>query len=128
MTLLVRRVTLDDMRAMDAVLPPEWRIGEPIGYAAERDGELVAVGSVTWDQWGRAWGWFNRRGHVPAITMQRCALATLKLLRDVGEPRIYTICNAAIPGSDTWLRRLGFAVDPTLQHNLGIIWRCDLST
>lgn len=128
-SLRVRRVTAEDVRALlGSDIHPEFCIGEPAGFAAERDGELVAIGTVTWDRWGRAWGWLNRPGAIPAVTMHRRARAMLSLLREVEEPALYVICNHAIPGADTWLRRLGFVEDETLKHPLGAVYRCDLST
>ena len=125
----IRRATPEDVHVMaGGDMRPEWCIGAPVGFAADRDGELAALGTVTWDRYGRAWGWFNRRGAVSAFVMHRTAIEMLRLLREVEEPALYAICNPAIAGSDKWLRRLGFALDATLQHELGPIYRCDLST
>lgn len=126
--LLVRRVVMDDIRTLNGGegIDPAYCIGEPVGYAAERDGELLATGSVTWDRYGRAWGWFNRRGRVAPSTMHRCALEMLGMLRRVGEPEIYMICNLAIPGAEKWVKRLGFVRDERLPHPWGPVYRCDL--
>lgn len=122
----IRRVTLDDVLALDALLPQEWRVGEPVGYAAERDGALVAIGTVTWDRWGRAWGWYNSREQLPAITMHRCAIEMLRMMREVRAPALYAICGLQFAGSVKWLDRLGFVPDETLTHELGPVYRCDL--
>lgn len=126
-SLRLRRVSVDDLLELDAVLPPEWRIREPAGWVAERNGRVVAAGTVSWDEWGRAWGWFNRREPVPAVTMHRRAIEMLRLLREVGEPALYAICHVETPGAEKWLKRLGFVPDATLTHELGPVYRCDLS-
>lgn len=125
--LVVRRVTADDLRTLDAVLPQELNIGDPIGYAVERDGDLLGAGSVSWDSEGRAWGWLNRCGCVPAVTLHRCALEMLRMLRDVEEPALYMICDASNPAAVRWARRLGFVPDDTLTHPFGPVMRCDLT-
>lgn len=123
----VRYVTADDLREMGAVMPAEWDIGKPIGYAADRNGELVAAGSVTWDHGGRAWGWLNCRERVPARIMHTCALEMLLRLREVGEPDIRMIVNLSIDGAERWARRLGFVRDDALRHEWGPVLRCDLT-
>lgn len=125
---VVRRLTREDLQALDAELPEEWNIGKPAGYAAERNGELVAIGQVTWDRYGHVWGWFNKRERIPAIIMHRCALEVLDFLSrpEVGEKHLYMICNLAVPGAEKWVRRLGFVPDETLTHPYGPVFRCDL--
>ena len=125
--LRIRRIKHEDIIALDAVLPEEWRIGPPVGFAAERDGQLVAIGTVTWDKWGRAFGWYNCPGQpLPAITMHRCAREAMRWLREAGEPAMYAICHPGIPGSAKWLERLGFVVDDDLKHPRGDVYRCTL--
>lgn len=123
---VVRSVTREDLQALDAELPEEWNIGKPAGYAAERNGELVATGQVTWDRYGHVWGWFNNCERVPAIIMHRCALEMLRLLRECEEARLYMICDLDAPGAEKWVRRLGFVPDDTMKHPLGPVFRCDL--
>ena len=126
--LRLRPARPDDIRAMiGADIDPEYCAMAPVGYTAERDGEIVAVATITWDKNGVAWGWLNRIGYVPAITMHRSALRMLRDLREVGEPALYVICNLAVPGAEKWLLRLGFARDETLSHPWGPIYKCDLS-
>lgn len=123
----IRRATADDARAIaGGTLPADWCIGAPVGWAAERDGEVIALGAVTWDRYGRAWGWFSGSGAVPAITMHRKAREMLAMLREAGEPTLYAICNTAIPGADTWLRRLGFVEAPDMHSEAGPVWQCNL--
>jgi hypothetical protein len=123
----IRLVTLADADALDARLPEEWCVVDPVGYAAERDGKVVAIGAVTWDRWKRCWGWYNCREKLPAITMHRYAKEALHFLSKQGEPAMYAICNAGVPGAAKWLERLGFVRDETLTHELGPVYRCDLS-
>lgn len=123
----VRHVTAADLTALDALMPAEWSIGKPVGYAAARGGVLMAAGNVTWDRWARAWGWLNCRERVPARIMHVCALEMLALLRDVGEPEIRMIVNLSIEGAERWARRLGFAPDPVLTHPWGPVYKCRLS-
>lgn len=123
----VRYIKHEDIIAFDALLPEEWRIGPPVGFAAERDGELVAIGTVTWDRWGRCWAWYNSREQLPAITMHRRAREMMGWLREAGEPALYAICHPGIPGSVKWLERLGFVLDVNLTHPKGPVYRCDLS-
>jgi hypothetical protein len=112
----IRSATAADFRRFSGFdVPAEYCIdGKAIGYAAERDGIIVALGLVTWDNFGRAWGWFNKTECLPAVTMHRRALAMLAILREVGEPAIHAFCSASIPGAETWLDRLGFARDEPL--------------
>lgn len=128
-SLHLRAASADDIRAVLGVdIDPEYCAMAPFGYAAERDGKVVAVGTITWDNRGVAWAWFNGRGAVPAITIHRKALAVLDMLREVGEPVLYTICDISVPCAEKWLRRLGFVRDETLMHPWGPVYRCDLST
>ena len=125
--LSLRPARPDDIRALiGSDIDPEYCAMAPFGYTAERDGEIVATGTITWDRRGVAWGWFTRTGHVPAVTMHRCALEMLAMLREVGEPVLYVICNLAIPGAEKWLLRLGFVRDETLTHPWGPVFRADL--
>lgn len=104
-------------------IPPEWNIAKVVGHAAECDGDLVAVGCVTWDRYGRCWGWFSWRERLSPFLIHRKAVAMLDLLRDCGEPAVHAICNRAIPGAEMWLRRLGFERDPALDMDMGPGWR-----
>jgi hypothetical protein len=137
----VRPATPDDLKEVGAEASDEFCIGDVLMYAAERDGELVGTGQVTVDKWGRYWGWFNRRGDVPAITMHKTALHAINELRVLEgsvrqeilaegktyvETALYAICHPGIPGSAKWLERLGFVVDENLTHPQGLVYRCDL--
>lgn len=129
MGFVVRRVTRADIRTFIGIdIATEYCVGEPVGYAACRDGRIVAAGSVTWDHWGRVWGWFNRSETLSPVILHRRAMRMLDLLRMAGEPAIYAMCSPEIPGSEKWLHRLGFVIDETLTHPWGPIYRCDLST
>lgn len=132
---LIRRVTMDDVRKLNGSgIDPAYCIGEPVGYAAERNGHLLAAGSITWDRYGAAWAWLDvkkampARRLIPAATLHRCALEMLAMLQAVGEPELFMICNLAIPGAEKWILRLGFKRDETLTHPLGPVYKCALST
>lgn len=123
-----RIATADDFLRYAGRMPPaEWCIAESVGYAAERNGELVALGIVTWDHFGRAWGWFDTREALPALMLHRKAKAMLAVLRAVGEPVIYAGCDYTIAGAEKWLRRLGFIHDPEMSSEERSVWRCNLS-
>jgi hypothetical protein len=125
--LRVRDLREADTEVLDACLPPEWCVVDPVGCAAERDGSVIAIGAVTWDKWGRCWAWYNSREQLPAVTMHRLAKAALNYLRKEGEPTVYAIANANVPGAARWLERLGFVRDETLAHELGPVYRCPLN-
>lgn len=103
----VRLASADDVRAFAGRDTPEWVV-EMVAYAAEQDGQLIALGTVFWDAAGRVWVAFDKRGDISAFTMHRLALRTLKHLRDIGTDVIHAECDECIPGADKWLRRLGF--------------------
>ena len=126
----LRPATYEDVvRYAGHELPEDWCIEHRVvGHAAEAGGEVVAVGYVTWDMLGRCWGWFSRRDALSPFLVHRKARATMRLLREVGEPALYAICNAAIPRAEEWLRRLGFHAAPEVSVSLGAWWKCDLST
>jgi hypothetical protein len=128
---IARLATADDLRAWVGRMPPvEWCIAENIvGYTAERASEIVGLGFVTWDEYGRAWGWLEKREALPTLMMHRKAKAMLALLRDVGEPALYAFCSQTIPGSEKWLRRLGFVPAPELTTDPDHpVHKCSLST
>jgi hypothetical protein len=124
--LSVRPVTPDDVSETGLRLPPEWSIGEPVGYVAERNGAVAAIAQVTWDQWGRAWAWYDAFERLPAATVYRRSLEMLRMLREVKEPALYVICDLSISGSVKLLKRLGFVLDETIKSELGPVYRCDI--
>ena len=112
MPLSLRNATAADYRALTGRDPPEcW-----FGFAGVEEGAVVALGGVTW-RWDarrmRALCWcsFDARVRVPAVTMHRLALKTLRFLAGDGEPAAFAFCDHRIPGAEKWLRRLGFAPD-----------------
>lgn len=113
-----------------AALPAEWFFGgHLVGLVAERDGEMVAIGFITWDGLGRAWGWFSRRGSVSPFLMHREARRMLVGLREAEIAVLHAFCSQSIPGSANWLARLGFVAAPELTTDPDHpVWRCDLST
>jgi hypothetical protein len=128
-SLSLRPASAEDLRRYAGCdLPADWAIdGWAIGYAAERAGEIVALGLVTRDIYLRAWAWFNSRERLPALMMHRKAKAMLAILREVGEPVIYAGCDYSIPGAEKWLQRLGFVPDTDLSTPERSVWRCNLS-
>jgi hypothetical protein len=122
--LRVRCVTSDDVDAAGLRLPPAWCIADPVGYVAERNRAVVAIAQVTWDQWGRAWAWYDAFEQMPAATVYRRSLEMLKLLREENEPALYVICDLSISGSVKLLERLGFVPDETMKSELGPVYRC----
>ncbi len=119
-----------DFRRYFGVEPaPAWCIeGKIIGHVAERGGELVAVGLVSWDQYGRAWGWYSVRERVPEIIIFRQARAMLALLRSVKEPALYVFSDPRVPQAEKWLRRLGFRPAPGIVEPKVEAWKCDLTS
>jgi len=108
--------------------PAEWPGIKPFVLLAERDGEPVAIGAVSWDQYGRAWGEFGCKEKVSAALMHRTALHVLRMLREVGEPVIYAFCDKQIEGAEKWLRRLGFQIDDGMTTDPERpVWRRDLT-
>lgn len=71
----------------------------------------VAFGTVCWDEYGRAWGAFDRFGPVSAYVMHRTARMVMGWLVSVGEPALYTTCDERFEGARLWLERLGFEAD-----------------
>lgn len=107
MTIRLRPATAADFTARGRAVPEVF-----LGFAAERDGEVVGYGLVVWDHEGRAWGAFDRFGDVPRFLMHRLARRVIAALREAGEPAIYAICDTRIPRAEEWLRRLGFTPTP----------------
>jgi hypothetical protein len=141
MTLLIRPATPSDAHMLQAILPEAYDLGGHLSYAGERDGRVVALGTVTVDKWGRYWGWFNKIEPVSPFTMHRLAKKTIQQLREVEEElrqereaegksytksSLYAIARLAEPGSEKWLQRLGFAREEQLTHEWGPVFRCDL--
>jgi len=128
---IIRVATVEDFRAYARTAPPpEWCLEERIvGYVAEHDGQPVAMGIVTWDKWGRAWGWFEAREPIAVAAMHRRAVKVMRALREVGEPALYAFCLVRAAAAEKWLWRLGFVPDPELTagHEL-TVWKCDLSS
>jgi hypothetical protein len=128
MAVSLRAATPDDLRSYIGSDPhPAWSV-ESFGILAERDGAIIALGIVTWDRYGRAWGWFSRREAVSAIAVHRLIIEAFGHLRKLGEPALYVLCDTSIPTAERWLRLLGFRRIPELivdgEHP---VWVCDLT-
>lgn len=132
----LRPVRVDDVRAYTGEdLIPDYATMPPFGWVAEAGGELVGIGFVVWDKWGRAWGSFNRRSdadgkpYVPALLVHKKAKEMIDWLREAGQPALYAECSQTIPGAAKWLERLGFKHDPVLSANNRLpVFVCTLST
>lgn len=103
----LRLATDDDIRRFARQDRPEWVV-EWVAYAAEQDGEVVALGMILWDSHGLTWVMYNSRIKLSPFLMHRLAKKTLGHLREIGVTDLYTFCDDAIPGADKWLARLGF--------------------
>lgn len=122
----VRLATADDLRAFAGCDPPDWCI-EWVSYVLERDGKLVALGTIAWDAWGRTWGMFDCRDKVSPFLMHRMARNTIGSLREIGVERLHAYCDERVPRSDVWLRRLGFRPGAPVPLASEEVWVCDLS-
>lgn len=113
-----RLATPDDFRRFFGRDPPAvW-----FGLVAEKDGEILGVGIVQWDEWGRAWGSVDAAAKVSPIVLHRAARSAIDTLTKVGEPVIYAFCNTAVPHAAAWLARLGFAPDAALSTGEPQVW------
>jgi hypothetical protein len=96
--------------------PPTW-----LGMAYRESERIIAMGVVIWNEHGAATGFFDRKGPVAPIVAHRTARRVMDVLKRVGEPAIYVLCDATVPRSALWLERLGFK--PMDDQ----IWRADLA-
>lgn len=122
----VRLATADDLRRYAGRNPPEWCV-EWCGYVAERDGEIVALGMVFWDKWGRTWGLYDFRERQSPFLMHRLARETIAHLRRIGVTTLHAFCDDRVPKADLWLKRLGFRLAPELPPDPTPVWICTLS-
>ena len=101
-------------------------------YVARSDGRIVGMAGVMWDDDGRAWAFMDHRlptdGPLPAFAMHRAARRFLAVMRQVGEPAIYTAADTSVsPRAEAWLARLGF--HPTDELNSDVqVWKWQPST
>lgn len=121
MPLQVRPATTSDLiRAFGRGLPG-WETAW-FGMIAWDGDEPVAAGTVFWDQWGRAWGAFDKVRPVSAFVMHRTAVTVMRWLAEVGEPALYVSCSETEPRARYWLERLGF------RHDSNEVWVKCLTT
>lgn len=100
----------DDFRRFFGREPPEiW-----FGLMAIEGEEIVGMGIVRHDEYGRAWGSLTLRKRLLPLLMHRTALRVLAALSEAEEPCILTFCDTAIAGAEKWLQRLGFLPVPEL--------------
>ena len=101
-----RLATEDDFREFFQDEPPEtWT-----AIAGVKDGEVIGIGGVTYSD-GVACAFLDTRER-PSKTLHKAALRFFTVMREVGEPVIYTHCDEAIPHAAEWLTRLGFKLLP----------------
>lgn len=122
----VRLAVADDLHRYARRDLPEWCI-EWAGYVAEQNDEIVAIGLLCWDKWGRVWAWYDCRVRLPAFTMHRLAKRTIGHLREIGVPALHAYRDEAVPNSELWLRRLGFRLAPPLPFSPLPVWVCRLN-
>lgn len=95
---------------------------------ARRNGRVVGIAGVMWDDHGRAWGFMDHRlkpdEPLPAFAMHRQARRFLEVMREVGEPAIYTGADTSrSPRAEAWLRRLGFEITDEFGTVEQAIWK-----
>ena len=124
----LRDASPEDFRAYAGRDPdPTWHV-DWAGKLVERDGEVIGIGVVSEDPYGRLWAWTHSREPLPAIVVHRNTKAMLAKLRRAGADAVHCYRNEDIPGSERWLRRLGFVPAPELGDEGGkMVWRCTLS-
>lgn len=120
----IRPATDDDARVFAPELPV-WVI-EWAGWVAERNGEVVALGIVGWDQWGRVWGFYDSRERLSAFTMHRMARKIMGHVREIGIHELHAYCSDVVPNAEKWLRRLGFRPSIVLPPVPQAVWTCSL--
>lgn len=84
--------------------PPEIWLGMCL-----KDGErIIGFGLVTWNEWGCACAFVDRRAPISAFTLHRAVNRVFQALKEAGEPAVYATCDQGIERAAHWLRRLGF--------------------
>lgn len=141
MPLSLRPASEDDFYAWAGRLPdPQWhRCWE--GVMVERDGRPVAIGVISLDFYGRLWAWSDFREKLPAVTIHRNVLDLLHEIKKRGVNFVHCYRNEDAPGSEKWLRRLGFVPAPDMSEappeienampDIGnpahkLVWKCTL--
>lgn len=104
---VVRPATDADFQAFVGRKPPEiW-----LGMMAEREGRIVAMGVIAWNEDGKASGYFDAKERVSPLTIHKTALRMLAALKEAGEPVVFAGCDDMKVGARRWLKMLGFAYD-----------------
>ena len=105
--IVLRAATDADFRAFFGKEPPSvWT-----ALCGDRAGEIIGIGGVVYSDDGIAVAFVDvRERH--AMTMHRAALRFMAVMKEVGEPVIYTACDEMIPRASAWLLRLGFKLLP----------------
>jgi hypothetical protein len=115
MSVRTRPASADDFRNLFGRDPPPVWLGlAAVDESGGPGGEIVGLGIVFWDEWGRAWGSYSAKRALPPVTMHRAARRVLAALEGAGEPALHVFCSRAIAGSEAWLRHLGFRPAPEL--------------
>lgn len=87
--------------------PPIW-----MGRTVARNGKVVGMGAIIWDEEGRALGAFDQTEPLSRFLIHRTLLEMIRILKEVGEPVLYVARDDSIPGSERWLKRAGFSPVP----------------
>lgn len=110
-------------RDPDAAWHAQWQ-----GVLAERDGKPIAIAIISRDPYGRIWAWTELREPLPPAFLHRSALECMDEMRRRGITIIHCYRNEELPGSEKWLRRLGFVPAPEVGGPYDkLAWRCALT-
>lgn len=107
--LIVRKATREDIEAFSD-LPEKPTLK---AWCGEIDGEIVALGGFA--RFHGRWIGFcslKKEARKYKMTIARTAIRSLEEARRLGIRYIYADAQDDEPGSEKWLRRLGFEIDP----------------
>lgn len=94
-----------------------------VALVGKVDSEIVGMGGVIYDEWGRAFGFFDAEIR-PTFALHRAGMRFMKGMREAGETLIYAVCDFEVSEkADVWLRRLGFERDPDYRIEGQDLWK-----
>jgi hypothetical protein len=126
---ILRPANPDDFRAYSGRDPdPRWCV-DWWGEVVEQDGQLIGIGIISRDEYGRLWAWVDTRGPISAFLIHRAVSGWIAGLKTHGALAVHAYCSDRIAGAERWLRRLGFAPDLSLPpaDDGRPVWKCDFS-